>query len=356
MTTGDEEIPNSERSTHLSSQAEAPKASDPAQSAASAPPGQDAQATPLGAKAQPAQAENSALANADSELFGWSCSGIANNLWVTVSMAGLIGWSGCWSVSSWTLSIPAFLLIACGVICFLLLFIIKRDAVLTGSLSAVVLIVFAAIGAIGDNIDVSRLLPFDGTSFISSNRERWEVVALVSTAFMAIIYLDAIDVIKGYFGRRRGFLGINTIVFCLLASTALIGFALRQLHDPNKHYLLVWLVTILFCIVDWYISWSFKSKPRRAIAFAKESKTLLWLIDLPVFAALTVLGLFVFYHLDCTADALNGPVSGSGTFGEALSNNVCVEAYPFLAGALAFQMLSYNVIYIVFSFRLHITE
>src|ERR1700719_491173 len=98
MTAGDEDIPDSERSARLSLQAEAPNASDPAQSAAPAPPGQDTQATPHGAKAQPAQAENSAPANADGELFGWSCSGIANNLWVTVSMLGLIGWSGYWSV------------------------------------------------------------------------------------------------------------------------------------------------------------------------------------------------------------------------------------------------------------------
>ncbi|TPQ33089.1 hypothetical protein C2U70_20070 [Bradyrhizobium guangdongense] len=270
-------------------------------------------------------------------------------------MLALVAWGAYKYQPPISTSVSEVLLIGCGILCLALL-MYHNDKTPTGPLFVVVLTTFVIVGSVGAE-DVSRLIPFQEPGFIRSHRERWEIVALASTAFMAVIYFDSLDDIKAFLDGK-GFQGINFVNICLVLSIALLLSALYEVHSLFYHYMLVLTVTFLFAAIDWHLSRSLSRKAStngQAQALAEELRAVLFLLDLPVLAALAVLGLFVFTRLGCTgAGMLEAKIPESGTFGQILAQNECVEAYPFLAGSLAFQMLSYNIIYIVFTFRLHL--
>ena len=267
-------------------------------------------------------------------------------LFVSLTMLVLSSWGG--YCCFYRPSLAAAVCISCGLTCLVIQFLLKESDERDGTLAAIVLGCFAIIGAFGSSESVSQLIPLGEGSFVNSNGERWEVVALSSTAFMALLYFDSVETIKGGFtGSNR----ITPLLAGLVGSIVCIIFALHFVHQPLPHYLFVISAACLFCVVDWHtyqclVGSSDAEMHRRGVG----AKMVLMILDVPVVIGLIVMSGY-FYYLQCEPDVMSRMI-GPVTF-EAALGNACLEAYPFLAGALAFQMISFNVIYVAFAFRLH---
>lgn len=244
---------------------------------------------------------------------------------------------------------PPALLIGCTAICLILLCIMPVGAARIAALSATVLVAFALIGVFGSNASVSTLVPI-GENIVRSNHARWEVVALMSTGFMALVYMDALDEIKAGFAAGRGLRGSNVVIVLLAASAVFIWLALKNIDIYITHQLYILLVCVSFGAVDLYI-WKMhcKNTDGSLCQPAENSRTTFILLDIPIFAGLAVLFLFAL-TLGCTDQDTIAALSDSLA---ELSNHPCVEGPPFLAGAIAFQMISFNLIYVLFTLEWH---
>jgi hypothetical protein len=247
----------------------------------------------------------------------------------------------CHNVSAWAV-------LGCGISGFLVILCLKNSKRRIGALSLLVLIFFAFIGLKGSNPDASALFKLlshaeVADNFIRNDRERWEAVALMSTAFMALIYWDSVQDLSDCLSKKTGFFGINSITALLITSLFFLGCAIVWLHDAGTHYWLIIGVASCFCAIDCFIYNSLKNvSADNCRAFVSEAKTLMYLVDIPILIGLLALRWY-FSGTGCPDSSDSLPVNMKW----------CEPAYPFLAGALAFQMISFNLIYSIFQLGLH---
>jgi hypothetical protein len=217
--------------------------------------------------------------------------------------------------------------------------------------SSFVLVALTLIGVTGENEPLSRLFwLLESGHFIPDNRHRWEAVAVASTFYMAAIYLGSLsDLSSEKKHERRAIDAINTLT---MASAGLTASAFILLHKPMTHLVLIFITGVLFCIIDWVVQKNFLASSHAWSAnFAKESKKLLKSIDLPITVGL---GIIVVY----SAINMSGqcPISLDSSLGEVAQQGIgnvkeliahpCVEIYPLVAGAIAFHMIAFNVLYL----------
>jgi hypothetical protein len=237
-----------------------------------------------------------------------------------------------------------------GALCMWLSLRLPNDSTRPGILSAIVLAVLVTVGIWGSSAGLSTMLTF-GAVFVSTARERWEAVALISTAFMAGIYYDALGDISEALIKNNRKDSFKVVGVLLAVSIIIIIYALFHLHEIKKHYVGIFMVTVLFAVIDWWVFWELSDCTLDDVKdLAVTSGTYLLLLDLPVLLALSVFGIYLF-TLNCNPKVLTYLVE-NGFNNEKVLSDPCVEVYPFLAGTLAFQMISFNILYVVFSFRL----
>lgn len=276
---------------------------------------------------------------------------LRRNVAITFAMLASMGWGGfhTFAAASPELKLAPLIYLLAAMLCLFVLLIVGQHSAKTGVLSAITLAGFSLIGVMCTPEAVSGLIPLADGHFIHTNREKWEVVALLSTAFMAIIYIDSLDEMSEALVSTRGV--VNSVTLLLIGSIGLIVCGLIFLHDTLLHYLCVVGVTALFAGVDLIFWRSLRKGGDNAKHYAQDSKTLLVILDIPVLIGLLVLSGFL-VKLNCAPSILTG-IPETPTSYEMMYRNACVEAFPFMAGALAFQMISFNVIYVFFALRLH---
>ncbi len=266
------------------------------------------------------------------------------NIWIFLD---ILVWTINWNRSN-IAAISYVLFGFCGI---LILYVFDNDdAKRTGFLSALVLVCFTQVGIFADTNELSRAFGFLNIfdhkgPFIPSVQYQWEAVALAATAFMALIYLDMIEDIAGGLRGSNGFLGINTVTLLLISSIFFIFFAIAKLHNMYWHFGLIIAVSFCFLLVDRFVWKRLAGAPeQRHKDISSEARLLYRLIDIPVLVALSVMiGLFL--NLGCPGEYEQ--LEKLKHLSEISKYN-CEKAFPLLAGALAFQMISFNSMYVSF--------
>jgi hypothetical protein len=240
-----------------------------------------------------------------------------------------------------------------SIVCLIILVCKWKSPTQVGPLSTILLAAFVVIGMWAKNSDVSGLLGLADEYQIASNRERWEVVALASTAFMAALYFDEVKSIMKCFDDR-GVGGAEIVNLLLFVSIVVIYVAIIFLKITKFHYLFVLGVALIFTFIDgfiWYRLRGATAEQINALRKSHESWRYFILLDVPVLLGLAAIGAF-FWTLGCDQRYLTTMVPSGFTYETALANP-CVEVFPFVGGAIAFQMIAYNVIYVIFALELH---
>lgn len=119
---------------------------------------------------------------------------------------------------------------------------------------------------------------------------------------------------------------LNRVLLALLSlgTVALCGAAAYSLHEHSAlHFRYVSAIGFLFCITDFMLFWWHQGNRRRMFL---ES---LWVADAPMIAGLATLLVFQIYHTGHEPDK---------------------EMQTFLAGAISFQLIVSNVVFILCQF------
>jgi hypothetical protein len=256
-------------------------------------------------------------------------------------------------------------LILTGIFGAVVLFICRDRAWRTGILSTLVLVCFTVIGIFGSHTASSSFFLWvgnlahieEGKKFIPTDRARWEVVALVSTAYMACIYYDMISKCHSGFTNKKGFLTLGTVQLLLVTSVICVMAALYSLHDTPWHFLFVFSIAFVFMLCD-VVVWKslYRSKDKELKSISTESRYLLFLLDIPILIGLAAIIIF-YWKLGfdgCPAIEPHEDSAKISLFSDSVKREVgCSEAFPFLAGATAFQMIAFNTIYVIYQFGWH---
>ncbi len=151
-----------------------------------------------------------------------------------------------------------------------------------------------------------------------SPSESWELGAISwSLVFGAYYYFTFPFLPKDHLNRvLLAVLSLGTVTLC--------GAAAYSLHNQSgMHFRFVSAIGFLFCITDFVLFWWHQGDRRKIFL---ES---LWVADVPMIAGLTTLLIFQIYHRDY---------------------GVGGEMKIFLAGAISFQLIVSNVVFILCQF------
>lgn len=158
-----------------------------------------------------------------------------------------------------------------------------------------------------------------GTQTQISPAESWELGAISWSLLFGAYYYSTFP----FVGKDR----LNKAVAALLSlgTVLLCWMGARSLHNPSSasHFRIVSAIGFLFCLTDFILFWYHQGDRRRMFL---ES---LWVADAPMVAGLTTLLLFQIYHREYGARG---------------------EMETFLAGAISFQLIVSNVIFILCQF------
>jgi hypothetical protein len=198
---------------------------------------------------------------------------------------------------------------------------------------------------------------------------KWEVLALIATAIISKLYLEAELEGQGKVEARyvtKAVTLINYALPCLvIASVLLIGMLWAdsrtwRLIFFGLHFVLVWAVSLLFLKADKAI-WTGvipKEDPKHDL---KDITRLTYcLADWPVFLSLTLLGIFVVLHWS-EHSLFHRLEQGPMPFLRILLHHSPKETDPvnmwvseeyFMSGAIAFQYLMSTTIYVILALGL----
>jgi hypothetical protein len=158
--------------------------------------------------------------------------------------------------------------------------------------------------------------------------KNWEFSALFSTLCYTIyIYYEAIfkkkilDNIKGSWGFLLGFGFVSLLLLTLIEGNEVIHLFNFRMNIAWTLFVLV-LITGVFSVIDYIFSKSLKDSMK---AISHSYRLSFWFSDLPIFLAFTVLTIY------CVILVASG--------------NLSADMDAFFGGAIAFQMITSNVIW-----------
>lgn len=182
-----------------------------------------------------------------------------------------------------------------------------------------------------------------------SHSEWWEFGALFWSLFFGIYYYFTFDFLQG--NRLNRFLSwiisVGTIALCILAGYYLFADKAevdKQLRDNpqatiqphHHHFIFIIAIGMLFFLTDLVLWWKHQSPDPK-----KKFLESLWVADAPMLAALWILFVFQIRH--------NHPLFPGDLNGDR-KGVYSAEMETFLAGAISFQLIVSNVIFLLSQF------
>lgn len=240
-----------------------------------------------------------------------------------------------------------FLVSLCGIVGFSAFLCAKKCLGRSSFVSAFCLLFFVLAGIFGSPDDFSVMFYAfkyinDGNNFINLPREKWEIVGLLSTLYMAVLYVGVIKPAARGFRIEEGLRSVDGVLILLGLSIILLFSAMVSLHYTGWHFNFIIGVTACFAAIDWLVWTGLSANQDKELKdYSDDARLLLIILDIPILLSLIVMRAY-FWKLGCSEIA-------DGSLGSE-----CAEVYPFLAGAVAFQMISFNVIYVFFQARFHV--